>query len=685
MENIIFFDTEKNAARMRSVLTLLLFSCLLLLINGANANSIDLLDVTNSSQREYSVNAGFDGALSAEVAFPLKNTARKLWYGQELPLPKFRLHYHSHRGNGLLGRNWHLEFHSSIGVCSHSEFGLETQADSATLENYCLDGKPLIAVTNAWLPNYQGVDAMGHRVGVQPVGDCNGQACHFIVTNQFGETRFYGGQDLNVLNGDASWRNDEGKTLVWSLNKIVRKNVVFEFDVHHDPISGNPLLSYGVSHSPQNPSLAYFFEYQDRLIPYLAEIDQASLNLDRVLTAINIVDLQAYHSGDYRRLALLLLDYHRGIEDMALRTVKSCQWVKGIRHCGTLSMTYRYPGKSEYIEKSYSAEEFTADYESLVQSQECEQRWHLPYGHFFHCGDVLLNPVLVSEFVLGDDVINVEYKRNLEPGFYRPWQIVDRFKKLIATNAMFEKEQVEYRFSWKQVEQDAWGHWKGFKRRLTYLDSTAEDLTIDTRWVDYEGLKVVSSSRVREGIYTVPDIIIYPGTRGNAGARIARPLMTLSSSRIDDIVWGDRKDWKDSVLLNCRYQSNYLGLVNTTLRNRSYQRDNVAYCDQTDQYAHHYAFTGKNKIIGVSKNPKNCSLPSRLLSLGKVDFIDFIDRNSDSAELGSYNESCDVLSSYIFHVGKLPPSATTLPPFRPPGIPAPELPEDTDSIGKDGE
>lgn len=651
-------------------------SFFLLSIAGVlQASAIDLLEVTAYSEREYTVNAGYDGSLNIQVALPFKDDERKKWYGDEQGLPKFRLGYHSHSSNGLLGRNWHLEFFSHISLCSSDQLGLDQSTNSNGLNAYCLDGSRLIAGNNGWYSTYRGMDGFRERVSVKAVGNCQGQPCQFIVAGQLGDVRVYGGSDLNVLNGDASLRTEQGTIVAWSLARLVRGNTAFEMDYHLNPISNTHLLKHAVSTSPGMDPLAYFFEYQDRLIPYTGSIDGIAMTLDNVLSAISIHDLATYNAGVHQHLALLLFNYHRNIEDKALRSIESCQWAKGFRNCGHLNLTYRYPGKSEYIEKDYSAEEFGNDYQDLVQADICEQRWHLPHGHFFHCGDILLNAVLLDEIALGGDVLMVEYRENNLAGAFRPWQLVSKLTKFIGTHELYENERVEYRFKWQDSERDDFDLWNGFKRRKVFVDSTDQDLTLSTIWTNFDGLKVVASTSIREGIAAPPDIIINPGF-GTVQQRASRSRISMG-----DITWGDGRRWNNRVVLSCDYLANFGGLVNVKRRTRSYQRDNQEVCQQQDIYAQHFYFSGKNEIVGVGSAPENCRFSNPILALGKVDFNDLVNQDSDSAELGSYNESCDALSSYIFKVGKMPPSATTFPPFRPPGVPAPEIPEEKDSVG----
>lgn len=658
----------------------------------SQASTINLFDVPKDSDRVQVMDIKSDGSFDFQVILPFKDKyATAAGAAKTKPTIPFLLHYNSLRANGLVGQGWNLEFFSYISRCDNSRRGLELSVNSADLDGLCLDGTPLKSFNLGWYRGYRGKLATGQRVSVVPVGDCSGAPCQFMVTSETGEVRYYGGPDMNSLNGDASIRNANQETLVWSLNGLVRGDTSFSFDYYQDPVTNNQVLEKALSVQQAAPlqvtsQQLFEFYYHDRWNNYSGEMDGLRLSLSNVLTSIEVHDLSVNQRA-VRLRTVVNFDYSYLIQDKTLHKVESCQWGKGSRQCLTLEVKMFMP-EGAFDRARYGddypfadpSENTLANYWYLVENSDCRRQWHPPYQHYFQCDDYLLNVIKVEELTLRLDLVNFETAKIVYDftddlvvannpqsevdkmfGKVRPWQIVSRLEKSIGALDI-TSNPLAVDFKW--FRPDVSNRWTGFGHRQAMLNEDTGyelgvDLTYDTFWQTVDGLKVASSSNLIKGL---------------------RPA-------IDEIVPPDYD--ADNVTLSCQFESNYFGLMNISSRSQLYRQGNAQVCQIDETYAHGYFHTGPNAIVGSANQPAQCEFPDNLLPIGTHTYTSLVKGLNTVGALGTRNlpaqESCDLLADLLLPVGKYQPQGKQFPIFRPPGVPAPETPrEDKGEVEEEG-
>lgn len=684
-----FFRMNRS---MRILFCLLGVCCPSLLL----ASSIDLFSVSEISSRKSVANVRDDGSFDFQVLLPLQDRGSDyLNRGRSKPLLPFLLHYNSLQPNGLVGQGWNIEFFSFISRCSSTETGLSLNQSSDELDAFCLDGKPLHSFSNGW-SGYRGVSATGQRVSVMPSDDCNGSPCQFIVRSETGEVRYYGGPDHNSLNGDASIRNGNNETLVWALKSIDRGQARFNFDYYLNALDGNPTLETVESealNSYGQVEYRNFYEliYGGRWNHYEGDIDGIRLSLTNVLSAIHIYNVGRSQRASGRLIGTVNFNYQSEIQDKTVTQVDSCQWSPSGRSCRKLAVESPIPegpqGSSNIDNLTFGFTfppgDFLIDlkhnYHFLVGSTDCRRKWQLPYQHFFQCDNYFLNAIKVEKLVQEVDSTNEEITK-IAYGFIdsevrysggqrdvdrltnkeRPWQIVKSVTREKITPSTFRGlDDLKISFKWYRPSTEP-NRWNGFMRRQALIDqydyegsADGVDITSETYWQQHYDLKVPTLSSVWDGPPPNLDAIAIPG-------------------------FGP-----DNVRLSCQYTTNYLGLVDQTVRIQQYKKGATNICRKEEEFAHNYYHDEKNEIVNVGSFPNYCEIPYSALPLSQLTYKTLIEGGVD--ELPAQN-SCDLVADFIVPAKRnFTPQGRQFPIFRPPGVPAPEIPSETDTVEDESE
>lgn len=333
---------------------------------------------------DFVANAGVfypsqDGSFSYETSLTLTPIEQQL----------FQPKYSSLNGNGLLGVGWTMESLSTISRCSSAQAHLSKDISLSDLDAFCLDGHILEFLA---LDTYIVRLPTGSQKKIFRVGNCDAN-CYFYVLDGKGESRWYGYNDINPLNGNPVTYKDS-TPVVWSLSHIQLNNSakeVVSIDHVSDFITGSSL--------PKKARITYFdanekqwlvqkarFKYQSRSDDFAGAINGEALRMSHLLTEIDFIPRQKRKNPKINsdRSNTIRFSY-----ELSADTYE--KFITQIEHCKWNSREFD-GAKSQKCQREslyWTGAEFNTNH------LDCERHWNLPFEHYFNCNNQRFNPIVL--------------------------------------------------------------------------------------------------------------------------------------------------------------------------------------------------------------------------------------------------------------------------------------------------